>query len=177
MKTIFLLATLANLAFPSASDPLATMTARPDDASILRSFDNYVSADMGCAQLAAEKGHSKEVRDYARMLVEEHGVARQLIRDASLQLNVTLRPSDNPRQAEHDKVVKSLRERPDVAFDILFLRHEVEYHKELVELINKEWTPGAKSPDLSSLFAQAGPALEAHATKAQELWQKLRPDR
>ncbi len=148
--------------------------ATPDDAGILARFDDMVSADIACAQLAAERGHAKEVRDFAKTLVNEHGMAHQLARDVSVQINTTLRTSsDSPRGAEHAKVVKALRERPDVAFDVLFVRHEVEYHKELVGLINKEWIPAAKSADLSTLLTQAGPAFVAHLSMAEAL-QKAR---
>lgn len=116
------------------------------------------------------------MKSFARALVSEHGLARQLARDVAAMMNVTLKPmSDNRRRAEHEKVLQGLRERPDAAFDVLFLRHEVEYHKELVDLINKEWLPAAKNADLSALLVQAGPAFEGHGKMANELWQKLVP--
>jgi putative membrane protein len=179
MKTILLLVAVANLSAtaPTAATPPGVHAA-PDDAAIITRFEEMVSADLPCAQLAMERGHSKEVRDFARQLVSEHGLARQLARDVAMQLNVTLKSgSDGARRAEHARVVKSLQERPDIAFDVLFLRHEVDYHKELTDLINTEWTPAAKSADLSALLSQAGPALEAHGTMAADLWQKVRPDR
>jgi putative membrane protein len=148
----------------------------PDDAAILARFDDLVGADVPCAQLAAERGHSKEVRDFGKTLVSEHGLARQLARDVATLMNITLRPtSDSPRRAEHAKVLKALQERPDVAFDVLFLRHEVDYHKELVDLINREWIPAAKHADLSALLSQTGPAFEGHGKTADELRQRVRP--
>ncbi|MFA6168776.1 MAG: DUF4142 domain-containing protein [Gemmatimonadaceae bacterium] len=148
----------------------------PDDAAILNRFDDMVGADLACAQLAAERGHSAEVKAFARTLVSEHGMARQLARDVSAMMSVTLKPSsDSPRRAEHERIIKALRERPDAAFDVLFMRHEVDYHKELVDLINTEWVPAAKNADLNALLAQVGPAFEGHTKMAEELFQKLGP--
>ena len=175
MNRTLRLATIAGLALSvlASASPWHPAPAR-DDAAILKNFDDVVNADIGCAQLAADRGHSKEVRDFGRMLVNEHGMAHQLARDAAAQMNITLKPtSDSPRAAEHEKIQKALRERPDIAFDVLFVRHEVEYHRDLVNLIRKEWIPAAKNDDLSSLLSLAAPAFENHLAMATEL-QKTR---
>jgi putative membrane protein len=175
MLKILLFTAIAGLSLPAPGDaPLAAP--QRDDAAILRSFEELVSADIGCAQLAAERGHSADVRNFAKTLVSEHGLARQLARDVAMQLNVTFKPNaNNARAAEHEKVQKALRERPDVAFDVLFLRHQTEYHQELVNLINKEWLPAAKAEELSGLLSQVGPAFEAHTAMARQLWEQRRP--
>jgi len=176
MLKILLFAAIAGLSLPSAGDGPPAAVAQRDDAAILRSFEEAVVADIACAQLAVERGHSADVRNFAKNLVAEHGLARQLARDVAVQLNVTMRPNaNNARAAEHEKVQKALRERPDAAFDILFLRHEVEYHQELVNSINKEWLPAAKAEELSGLLSQVGPAFEAHVAMARQLWEKRRP--
>ncbi|MBA4072678.1 MAG: hypothetical protein C0497_12705, partial [Gemmatimonas sp.] len=150
----------------------------PDDAAILSRFHDLVGVDIACAQLATERGHSAEVKAFARTLVSEHGLARQLARDVAAMMNVTLKPSsEGARRAQHESTLKGLRERPDAAFDVLFMRHEVEYHKDLVDLINKEWIPAAKHADLSALLAQVGPAFDGHTKMAEELWRKLVPNR
>ena len=177
MKRVFQLVAGVGLSLSVlGSAPPPRMATVPDDAAILNRFDDLVGADIACAQLAAERGHSAEVKAYARTLVSEHGMARQLARDVASMMNVTLKPSsDSPRRAEHEKTLKALRERPDAAFDVLFVRHEVDYHKEVVDLINKEWIPAAKHADLSALLAQVGPAFEGHTKMAEELFQKLVP--
>lgn len=174
MKTLLLLAAIAkfSMSAPNAAPP-SRMSA-PDDAAILNRFDDAVTVDLACAELAVQRGHSKEVRDFARTLVSEHGMAHQLARDVAAQLDLSLKPaSDGARRAEHARVLKALQERPDVAFDVLFVRHEVEYHRDLVEHINKEWIPAAKSADLSALLTQAGPAFEHHLEMATALQKKL----
>ena len=179
MKRVFQLAAVVGLSLSVlGSAPPWHAGAVPDDADILNRFDTLVGVDVSCAQLAAERGHSAEVKAFARTLVSEHGLARQLARDVSSMMNVTLKPSsDGARRAEHERTLKALRERPDVAFDVLFMRHEVEYHKDLVDLINKEWIPAAKNADLSALLVQVGPAFDGHRTMAEALLQKLVPNR
>ena len=57
-----------------------------DDAAILNKFAELATADLGCAQLAAEKARSADVRAYAAILVREHTMARQMARDAERDL-------------------------------------------------------------------------------------------
>jgi putative membrane protein len=179
MKRVLQLVAVAGLSLSVlGSAPLSRPAAVPDDAAILNRFDDLIGMDIACAQLAAERGHSAEVKAFARTLVSEHGVARQLARDVAAMMSVTLKPSsDGARRAEHEKTLKALRERPDAAFDVLFVRHEVEYHRDVVNLINKEWIPAAKDADLSALLVQVGPALDGHRTMAEALLQKLGPNR
>ncbi len=179
MKKVSLLAAVAGLSLSvmGSAPPRRTHT-MIDDAAIVTRFEDLVSADLDCAQLAVERGHGKDVRDFAGVLVREHGMARQLVRDLASQLHITLKPSsDSPRRVAHEQVVKALRDRQDAAFDILFVRHEVEYHKEIADVITKEWMPAAKNEDLSALLSQVGPAFEAHGQMAAAIWQRLAPPR
>ncbi len=179
MKRFSLIAALfvASLALTGSAAPPRADTAA-DDAALIARFEETVSADVSCAQLAVERAHGTDVRNFATILVREHGMARQMARDVANQLGVKLKSnSDNPRAAEHEKVLKDLRERHDVAFDVLFIRHEVEYHHDLMNLINKEWMPAAQNPDLQAFFGQVGPALEAHAKMAEAIQQQLGPKR
>ncbi len=149
-----------------------------DDAAILARFEEMATADLGCAQLASDRAQRADVKAFATVLVREHTMARQMARDAALQLKVTLKTNpDNKQKAEHDRVLKELRERNDIAFDVLFVRHELEYHRDLVNAINKDWTPAAQSPDLQGFLGQVGAAFEAHIATAEQIAQSLGPRR
>lgn len=177
MKRVPLLAAVAGLSLTLlGSAPPASVRMTPDEASMLARFDDMLGVDVACAQLAVERGHSKDVRDFAGVLVREHAMAHQMIRDVAAQIKVTLKSyEDGSLHAEHDKTLKGLRERPDAAFDILFARHEVDYHKQVVDFINKQLIPAAKSPDLVAFLEQVGPAFDAHAKMADELWLRVAP--
>jgi putative membrane protein len=147
-----------------------------DDATILTRFEEMATADLGCAQLAAERAQRGDVKAFAAVLVREHTMARQMARDAALQLKVTLKPNpDNKQKGEHEKIEKELRERNDIAFDVLFVRHELEYHKALVAAINKDWMPAAQSADLQGFLGQVGAAFEAHVATAEQISGALGP--
>ncbi len=60
-----------------------------DDATIVAIFDAANTADIETGQLAAERGHSKEVREFGAMLVRDHKMVRQTGRDLAKKLGVT----------------------------------------------------------------------------------------
>jgi putative membrane protein len=149
-----------------------------DDAGLIARFEEMVSADVSCAQLAVERAKGTDVKNFATILVREHGMARQMARDVATQIGARWKPNpDNAQAAEHEKMLKELRGRNDIAFDVLFIRHEVEYHRDLVNLINKDWMPSAQNPDLQAFFGQVGPAIEAHAKMAEAMQQQMGPKR
>jgi putative membrane protein len=179
MKRVSMIATLSVVALTLMGSAAPRRSRSPaDDAGIIARFEEMVSADISCAQLAVERAKGADVKNFATILVREHGMARQMARDVATQIGVRWKPNpDNARAAEHEKVLKELRGRNDIAFDVLFIRHEVEYHKELVDLINKDWMPSAQNPDLQAFFGQVGPAIEAHVKMAETIQQTLGPKR
>lgn len=179
MKMVPLVALFASVSLPGTGNaPPPRNIAVPDDAAILARFEELVSVDIPCGQLAAERGHSKDVRAFALILVREHGIARQMVRDLTAQMQVTLKPiTESARRTEHERVQAGLRDRPDAAFDVLFVRHEVDYHKEIADLLNKQWIPAAQNEDLRAFLAQVASAFESHSKMADALWQQVAPKR
>jgi len=179
MKRVSMIAALSVVSLSVMGSAAPRRSGAPaDDAGIIARFEEMVSADISCAQLAVERAKGADVKNFATMLVREHGMARQMARDVATQINVRWKPNPgNPRAEEHDRFLKELRQRNDVAFDVLFIRHEVEYHRELVNVISKELMPASQSPDLQAFFGQVEPAIEAHAKMAEAIQQQIGPKR
>src|SRR3712207_8327324 len=57
-----------------------------DDPTIVAIFDAANTADIETGQLAAERGHSKAVRDFGAMLARDHQQVRQMGRDLAAKL-------------------------------------------------------------------------------------------
>src|SRR5687768_13942642 len=63
-----------------------------DDPTIVAIFDAANTADIETGLLAAERGHSKEVRAFGEMLARDHKQVRQIGRDLATKLGVTPTP-------------------------------------------------------------------------------------
>ncbi len=174
--TFALLAFSASLllgAAPAAEPPLA---ADPplDDATIVAIFDAANTADIETGSLAAERGHSKQVREYGAMLVKDHTAVRQLGRDLAKKLGVTpTPPADDASAKAHAKAMASLRAAGGVDFDRAFLRHEITFHQAVIDAIQTTLLPAIQNQELEALVLKVAPAFQAHMLAAESLEAKL----
>src|SRR5687768_18622438 len=90
----------------------------PDDPTIVAIFDAANTADIETGLLAAERGASKEVRDFGNMLARDHRQVRQTGRDLAKKLGVTpTPPKDDQGAKDHATAMKRPRTPSGPAFD------------------------------------------------------------
>jgi putative membrane protein len=150
----------------------AASTARQalDDPTIVAIFDAANTADIETGQLAAERGHAKEVRDFGAMLVRDHKQVRQQGRDLAARLGVTPTPPKGDASArDHAAAMKQLRALHGAAFDHAFLQHEVAFHQAVIDAVQTTLLPAIKNADVKTLVVTVAPAFQAHMMAAQKL--------
>src|ERR1051325_3257212 len=107
-----------------------------NDPTIVAIFDAANTWDIETGQLAAEKGTSKEVRDFGAMLARDHANVRQQGRDLAKKLGGTATPpGDFAMVKDHEAAMKKLRGLSGKAFDKAFFEHEVAYHKAVIDAV------------------------------------------
>lgn len=170
-------ATLPAVARPPGSpdDSLqAPAPTRPDDPTIIAIFDAANTADIETGSLAAERGGSRVVRDYAAMLVRDHLAVRKLGRELAARLGVTpTPPADDPAARAHAAAMKSLRALNGAAFDRAFLAHEARFHRSVIDAVETTLLPAIRNEELKALVVKVAPAFQAHMLAAEHLGKKL----
>ena len=145
-----------------------------DDATIVAIFDAANTADIETGSLAAERGASKEVRDFGAMLARDHKQVRQQGRDLAAKLHVTPTPPKDDRSArDHAAAMARLRALQGAAFDQAFLEHEAAFHKAVIDAVQSTLLPAIQNAELKALVVKVAPAFEAHMLAAQNLEKKL----
>jgi len=145
-----------------------------DDPTIVAIFDAANTADIETGTLAAERGSSKEVRDFGSMLARDHKQVRQLGRDLAKKLAVTpTPPADDQGAKDHAAAMTRLRSLKGAAFDEAFLQHEAAFHKAVIDAVTSTLLPAIQNADLKALVVQVAPAFQAHMIAAQNLEKKL----
>ena len=148
--------------------------AKLDDPTIIAIFDAANTADIETGRIAVKRGQTKEVRDFGAMLERDHTMVRKMGRDLAQQLKVTpTPPTDGDFAANHAAAVKKLQSVPDKDFDQTFLRHEVDFHAAVIQLINTSLMPAIQNAELKDLVTKVAPAFEAHRAAAANLSKKL----
>jgi putative membrane protein len=145
-----------------------------DDATIVAIFDAANTADIETGTLAAERGHSKEVRELGAMFARDHRIVRQQGRDLAKKLGVTPTPPKDDRSAsDQAKTMAMLRSKHGAEFDKAFLEHEVAFHRAVIGAIDSTLLPAIQNGELKALVEKVKPAFNAHMLAAQSLDKKL----
>lgn len=179
--------TLTAVALTTAAMPPAARPAPPpvpaagaalrqalDDPTIVAIFDAANTADIETGRLAAERGRSKQVRDFGAMLARDHRQVRQQGRDLARRLGVTpTPPKDDQGARDHAAAMKRLRALKGEAFDRAFLAHEVAFHKGVIDAVRQTLLPAIRNAEVRALVVKVAPAFEAHMLAARNLEQRL----
>jgi putative membrane protein len=147
----------------------------PNDAQIAHIVVTANQVDIDAGKLAESKSKSKDVRAFGKQMVTDHsGVNKQAVALAT-KLKVT--PEDNPTSQSLKKGgeenLKNLKGLKGAAFDKAYVDHEVTYHEQVLDAIDKVLIPSAKNAELKDLIVKVRPAFVAHLDHAKMIQAKL----
>ncbi len=174
--TAFFLAAAAVLATPALSTAQGnSKSAALDDPTIVAIFDAANTWDVETGAVGAQRAHSREIRDFARMLEFDHKAVRKQGRDLAKKLGVTPTAPKNFEMAkDHARAMKHLRSVKRSSFDREFLKHEIAYHKAVIDAVTSTLLPALKNQEVKDLVVKVAPAFQAHMAKAQSLLDGLK---
>lgn len=158
----------------AANTPVPAAAPALDDPTIVAIFDAANTADIETGTLAAERGSSKEVREFGAMLARDHKAVRQQGRDLAQRLGVTpTPPSDDAAARSHAEALESLRTKRGAEFDRAFLDHEVAYHQGVIDAVTNTLLPAIQNAEVKALVEKVAPAFVAHRDAASNLRRKI----
>lgn len=142
-----------------------------NDAQIAAIVVTANQVDIDAGQLAKSMAGSKEVRDFAQLMVADHTGVNKLATDLAQKLG--LKPEDNPtaqslRQGG-DKNIAKLKTLQGMAFDRAYVDNEVSYHQAVIAALDKTLIPNAHNQELKDLMVKVRPNFVAHLQHAQLL--------
>jgi putative membrane protein len=134
---------------------------------------NQVDVDAG--KLAESKGTHPEVKAFGKQMVADHmGVNKQA---TALVTKLGVKPEDNPTaqslKAGGADNVKKLSGLTGAAFDKAYIEHEVVYHQQVLDALDKTLIPNAQNAELKALLVKVRPAFVAHMNHAQTIQKAL----
>jgi putative membrane protein len=133
---------------------------------------NQVDIDAG--KLARASANA-DVKKFAQLMIDDHTGVNKSATELVTRLKVT--PEDNPTsqslKSEGDKNIAHLKTLKGAAFDKAYIEHEVAYHQEVIDALDKTLIPGAQNADLKALLVKVRPAFVAHLEHAKQLQSAL----
>jgi putative membrane protein len=134
---------------------------------------NQVDIDAG--KLAKSRASNEGVKTFAQLMITDHTGVNKSAVDLARKLNVT--PEDNPTsqslKAGGDKNLAHLKTLVGAAFDRAYVDHEVVYHQQVIDALDKTLIPGATNTELKALLIKVRPAFVAHLEHAKQLQSSL----
>lgn len=152
--------------------PFATVSAQGvNDAQIASIVVTANQVDIDAGQLAKSRAANHEVKAFAELMITDHTGVNKSATDLVAKLNVT--PQSNPTsqslKADGDKNLAHLKTLKGAAFDKAYVDHEVAYHQQVIDALDKTLIPGAANAELKALLINVRPAFAAHLEHAKRL--------
>ena len=127
--------------------------------------------DIDAGNLAKSTSKNDEVKKFAQTMVTDHTGVNKSATDLVTKLKVT--PEDNETshslKAGGQKNVAALKGLKGTAFDKAYIDHEVAYHQQVLDAIDKTLIPSATNEELKTLLVKVRPAFVAHLEHARQL--------
>ncbi len=144
------------------------------DANIMAHMIVGDSLEIEMARLAAERAGDPEVREFARMLVDEHSRHLATSLEMARDEDIGSIPADGDRPAVTlRRFLSSLRAMgSSPAFDRAFLRYQIRHHDHEVNAL-RAMRPAARDDDLEQHIDETLPIIERHLSRARELGGRL----
>lgn len=154
-------------------------TQRITDAEIASIVVTANQIDIDAGKLAVSQAASADVRTFAQLMITDHTGVNEAASDLVARLNVTPRDNATSRslRAGGDKNLVHLRTLKAMAFDKAYIDHEVAYHQQVIDALDKTLIPGAMNQDLKALLIKVRPAFVAHLEHAKRLQTSIGKDR
>jgi putative membrane protein len=153
----------------------AAQAAGPTDPQIAAIVVAANQVDIDAGKLAVKMSHTKDVRDFAQRMITDHTGVNKSAVDLVTKLKVT--PEDNPTsqslKSGGEENLKNLKTLTGAAFDKAYVDHEVVYHEQVLEAVDKVLIPNAANAELKALLVQVRPAFVAHLEHAKRIQTSL----
>ncbi|HET7287914.1 MAG TPA: DUF4142 domain-containing protein, partial [Pyrinomonadaceae bacterium] len=142
-----------------------------NDAQIASIVVTANQVDIDAGKLAQSTSANAEVKALAERMITDHTAVNKSATELVAKLKVT--PQDNPTsqslKAGRDKNLAYLKTLKGAAFDKAYVDHEIAYHQQVIDALDKTLLPGATNDELKALLIKVRPAFVAHLEHAKHL--------
>ena len=152
--------------------PFSNVSAQEvNDAQIASIVVTANQVDIDAGKLAKSRSTNDEVKAFAELMITDHTSVNKSASDLVAKLKVS--PQNNPTsqslKAGGEKNLAHLKTLKGAAFDKAYVDHEVAYHQQVIDALDKILIPGATNSELKALLIKVRPAFVAHLEHAKRL--------
>jgi putative membrane protein len=146
------------------------------DAQIAHIVVTANQVDIDAGKLAESMGMNADIKAFGKQMVTDHTGVNNAAVALVTKLKVT--PQDNPTsqalKAGGEANVAALKKLKGAVFDKAYIDHEVAYHTQVLDAVDKVLIPNAKNEELKALLVKVRPAFVAHLEHAKMVAGKVK---
>jgi putative membrane protein len=147
-----------------------------DDAQIASIVVTANQVDIDAGKLASSMAANADVKKFGEQMVTDHTGVNKQATELVTKLKVT--PQDNPTSASLKsggaENLANLKNLKGAAFDKAYVDHEVAYHQQVIDALDKTLIPNASNAELKALLVKVRPAFVAHLEHAKHVQASLK---
>jgi putative membrane protein len=132
------------------------------------------TAEVDQAKLAQRRAKAPAVKQFAAMMVNHHNQA--LREQSKLVKKLNLSPADSATamalRSDSQKTLETLKSAPAADFDAAYLKSQVDGHQKVLDLLDTQLLPSAKTPEVADALRKGRTAVEEHLSEARALQAK-----
>ncbi len=129
-----------------------------DDAEFATKSAAAGMAEVELGKLALTKSTNAQVKEFATMMVSDHGKANEELMAIAAAKNITL---PTTLDEDHQKMWNDLNGKAGADFDKKYVDDMVDGHKKVLDLMEKQAKDGTDA-DLKAFAAKTAPVVKAH---------------
>lgn len=155
--------------------PAMAFAQGPSDPQIAGIVVTANQIDIDAGKLAKSRSKNKEVQHFAQQMITDHAAVNKQAAALAQKLGVKPEESDTAKtlkQAAAD-TTKKLKGLKGAQFDKAYVEHEVAYHRQVLDAIDKVLIPSAQNAELKALIVKVRPAIASHLEHAKHLQASL----
>jgi putative membrane protein len=145
------------------------------DQEILQVLHTANTGEIEQAKLAQHKSKNAQVKHFASMMVKDHTDADRKGQDVAVKMHSTPAPSSLSTRLESDarQMTSTMSTQTGAEFDRSYVDAQVKEHQQLLDLIDTQLLPNAKSGDLKNVIQTVRPKVQSHLKEAQDIQRTL----
>jgi len=164
------LSVMGYCAFAEESNSAKAAASGPTDPQIAAIVVAANQVDIDAGKMA-KTSHNKEVRSFANQMITDHTAVNKQAVALVTKLHVQPEENDTSKALKDGGAenLANLKKLKGAEFDKAYVSHEVAYHQQVLDAVDKVLIPNAKNAELKALLEKVRPSFEAHLKHAETM--------
>ena len=144
----------------------ATAALPTDAATFIKTAAASDLYETESSKLALDKSRSKQIRDFAQMMITDHAKTTQGVKDAAAKAGLTVPPP--ALSTDQQQMMDMLKPLSGDEFDTTYLQQQMTGHQQALALM-QNYAESGDTPALQDAARTAIPIVQKHLARLQEL--------